>query len=177
MGQPPGQCSQFASSQKALWFHILWINGCNMSRCSSWDSRRVPCGFVTHLPNPSYVLTCSHIVYLVSFTWIKPEYAVHKLKCLHTCLKSRCTSCTLTVFNARHAFEAFGNTLFHTVFNMWKPHLHFQLWSVKNSMLHNVLKLTWQYRYMHTLCTKCMMYKRDYHCALKEYYFVLHFLS
>lgn len=37
MGQLPSQCSQFASSQKALWFHIFWINGCNTSRCSSWD--------------------------------------------------------------------------------------------------------------------------------------------
>lgn len=87
VGQPPGQCSQFDSCQKALWFHILWINGCIMSRCSSWDSLsyislsahfETPWSlrFVTHLPNPSYVFTGSHIVYLMSLNWIKHTHTM-----------------------------------------------------------------------------------------------------
>lgn len=33
------QCSQFASTQKALWVRVLWINDCNRPKYHSWDSQ------------------------------------------------------------------------------------------------------------------------------------------
>lgn len=128
VGQPPSQCSQFASSQKALWFHIWWINGCNMSRrtvaletVSSYISVSAHCEtarslwFVLPLPGLSPVPTWSHVVYLVSFTWLETEYTVHEEMSFHVsrgfCASCRCTwtvLCCMYIIPLR----LFGNTLF-----------------------------------------------------------------